>query len=383
MSRPMRHAFGIAPPERRIGLAAHDFMMALGAPEVVLTRAARVEGTPTLPSRWLLRLDTVLRAAGLENALTQSPESRQPLAWQALLDRPHPGESRRAVAPAPCPPPTARPRALSVTEIETWMRDPYAIYAKHILRLRALEPLDAEPAARERGTFIHDALDEFVTRFPRDLPADAEALLLDCGRRAFKEFLSRPAIWAFWWPRFERIARWFLATERERRPLLQSLVSEAKGTLALAVPRGDFTLRAKADRIERNGDGLVIIDYKTGVVPSGVDVAQGLAPQLPLEAAIAVAGGFAGVPSTGVAALEYWRLSGLATAGEIKVIAAGAAAAVLVEAARAGLQDLVVSFDDPATPYRAVPVARNAPRFSDYVHLERIKEWRAGDGGEE
>ncbi len=383
MSRPMRHAFGIAPPERRIGLAAHDFMMALGAPEVVLTRAARVEGTPTLPSRWLLRLDTVLRAAGLENALTQSPESRQPLAWQALLDRPHPEESRRAVAPAPCPPLAARPRALSVTEIETWMRDPYAIYAKHILRLRALEPLDAEPAARERGTFIHDALDEFVTRFPRDLPADAEAILLDCGRRAFKEFLSRPAIWAFWWPRFERIARWFLATERERRPLLQSLVSEAKGTLTLAVPGGDFMLRAKADRIERNGDGLVIVDYKTGVVPSGVVVAQGLAPQLPLEAVIAAAGGFVGVPAVSVAALEYWRLSGLATAGEIKVIATGAEAAALLEAARTGLQDLVASFDDPGTAYRAVPVAKNKPHFSDYAHLERVKEWRGGEGDEE
>ena len=383
MSRPMRHAFGIAPPERRIGLAAHDFMMALGAPEVVLTRAARVAGTPTLPSRWLLRLDTVLRAAGLESALTQSPESRQPLAWQALLDRPLPGESRRVAAPAPCPPLAARPRALSVTEIETWMRDPYAIYAKHILRLRTLEPLDAEPAARERGTFIHDALDEFVTRFPRGLPADAEAVLLDCGRRAFKEFLSRPAIWAFWWPRFERIARWFLATERERRPLLQSLVSEAKGTLALALPRGEFTLRAKADRIERGGDGLVIIDYKTGVVPSGVEVAQGLAPQLPLEAAIAAAAGFAGVPGADIAALEYWRLSGLATAGEIKKIAAGAEAAALAAAARAGLAELVARFDEPTTAYRAVPVARNAPRFSDYAHLERVKEWRAGDGGEE
>jgi ATP-dependent helicase/nuclease subunit B len=112
-------------------------------------------------------------------------------------------------------------------------------------------------------------------------------------------------------------------------------------------------------------------------------VAQGLAPQRPLEAAIAAADGFAGVPASHVAALEYWRLSGLAAAGEIKVVAAGAAATALVEAARTGLWDLVVSFDDPATAYRAVPVARNSPRFSDYAHLERVKEWRAGEGGEE
>ena len=382
MSRPMRRSFGIAPPERRIGLSAHDFLMALGAPEVVLTRATRVAGTPTLPSRWLLRLDTVLRAAGLEAALTRGPESRRPLAWQALLDRPHLEERGRVEPPAPQPPVAARPRALSVTEIETWMRDPYAIYAKHILRLRALEPLDAEPAARERGIFIHDALDAFVSRFPRELPADAEAQLLDCGRRAFGAFLSRPAIWAFWWPRFERIARWFLATERERRAGLYGLASETRGTLALAAPAGTFTLRAKADRIERRADGLVIADYKTGTVPTGPTVAQGLAPQLPLEAAIAMAGGFADVPPATIAALEYWRLSGLATPGEIQDIAPGDEAA-LVAAARAGLVDLVTRFDDPATPYRAAPVARNAPHFSDYAHLERVKEWRGAEEEEE
>ncbi|MGH6981348.1 MAG: double-strand break repair protein AddB, partial [Stellaceae bacterium] len=64
LSRPMRQAFGLPAPEERIGVAAHDFAQGLGAPVVWLTRAARVEGAPTVPSRWLLRLDTVLKAAG-------------------------------------------------------------------------------------------------------------------------------------------------------------------------------------------------------------------------------------------------------------------------------------------------------------------------------
>jgi ATP-dependent helicase/nuclease subunit B len=372
MSRPMRGRLGIAPPERRIGVSALDFVQACGAPEVVLTRAARVAGTPTLPSRWLLRLETVLRAAGRETALV---EQRQPLTWQVALDR---GLARIvAAAPAPRPPVETRPRRLSVTAIEAWMRDPYAIYARHILKLRALDPLDAEPEARERGISIHQALDRFVADFPDALPDDAEPRLLALGREAFGALLSRPGIWAFWWPRFERIARWFLEQERERRGSLAGLVSETSGAWVFPTPHGDFELRATADRIERHPDGLVIVDYKTGTVPRESAVARGLAPQLPLEAAIAEAGGFSEVRAAPVTSLEYWRLSGLAVPGEIKCIAEGAEARVMISAALTGLRGLVERFDDPATPYRAVPIARNAPRYSDYEHLERVKEWRA------
>ena len=374
MSRPMRRRFGVTAPEQRIGLAAHDLVQALGAPETVLTRAVRVEGTPTLPSRWLLRLDAILHIAGRERAISKDGTV---LAWQRLLDAPA-AEAAPAPPPVPCPPLAARPRRLSVTEIETWMRDPYAIYAKHVLKLQALEPLDAEPDARERGIAIHTALGEFVATYPAALPADAEMRLLEFGRKAFGALLTRPGIWAFWWPRFERIMEWFLEQERARRPGLALLVSETRGTLELSMPRGPFTLVGKADRIEAvRGGGLTIVDYKTGVPPTKPEVGRGLAPQLPLEAAIAAAGGFAAVPVEGIAALEYWRLGGLDPAGERKIIADGSAAALLIEDARAGLLALVERFDDPTTPYRARPVPERAPRYSDYVHLERVKEWRA------
>lgn len=378
MSRPMRRQFGIAPPERRIGAAAHDFVQFLGAPEVVLTRAARAGGAPTVPSRWLLRLETVLRPSGLDRVLAADTV---PLDWQAQLD--HPSGRRPCDPPSPCPPIASRPRRLSVTEIERWMRDPYAIYARHVLQLRALEPLDAEPGAGDLGTCIHQALDRFVRRFPSALPHDVESELLAMGRQSFGAFLARPGVWAFWWPRFERIARWFIATERARRAPSAHSFSEIKGAWSFDAPAGKFTLTTKADRIDRNEDGsLSIVDYKTGALPKPRHVPLGLASQLPLEAAILHAGGFDGAIAAGgeLRDIAYWRLSGGDPAGEIKSVAEGAELQALIDDAVSGLQRLVAIFDDPATPYRAVPLADRAPRFSDYEHLERVKEWRDGGG---
>jgi ATP-dependent helicase/nuclease subunit B len=257
------------------------------------------------------------------------------------------------------------------------MRDPYAIYARHILDLWALDPIDADPGAAERGSFIHDALHRFVRDHPGALPEDALDRLLDCGRAAFREVLDRPAVWAFWWPRFERIASWFVGVEAARRAGIAASFTERRGTLDLAGPRGAFQLTAKADRIDRAKDGgLVLIDYKTGQVPSDKHVALGFSPQLPLEAAIAAAGGFAEVPAAPAAALAYWRLSGGDPAGEIREIKADAA--TLAEQARDGLERLVAAFDDPATPYAARPRPDYGPRFSDYDHLARLLEWSAG-----
>src|SRR5437879_5481411 len=180
MSRQMRQEFGIALPERAIGIAAHDFALGLGAPAVALTRATRREGVPTVPSRWLLRLDTVLRAVGLDGELAAEPESAPAAALRA-----QPGQRGPPPPAMPCPPLAARPRQLSVTQIETWIRDPYAIYARHILRLKALDELDADPGRAELGIAVHDALGEFVRCYPQDLPADPEAELIAIGRDKF------------------------------------------------------------------------------------------------------------------------------------------------------------------------------------------------------
>ena len=380
MSRPMRKTFGLPSPERRIGLSAHDFAQAAAAPEVVLTRAERVGGTPTVPSRWLMRLDAVLAACGLE----QLPRDDRWRVWHEAMDRPVEARGALPPPPSPRPPLEARPRRLSVTAIELWRRDPYALYAREILKLRALDPIDADPDAAEYGTVVHRAFDAFLKRYPLGpLPQDAEAHLLEQGRAAFGETMAQPGVWAFWWPRFERIAHWFIGHETERRQLLAQASTEVSGSLVFAAPGGPFTLEAKADRLDRQADGsLIVIDYKTGTVPSAREVETGFAPQLPLEGAIAAAGGFKTIPAGTVSALLYWHLSGRAKPGDERTASTKIDAAALIREAQDGLSALVVAFDNPATPYQARPHPRYVPRYSDYLHLARAKEWASGEEGE-
>ncbi len=377
MSRPMREAFGLPSPERRIGLSAHDFAQGFGAPKVVLTRAVRVEGTPTVPSRWLMRLDAVMGACGLAFTGDDSPW----LDWHDRLDRP--AAWVRPEPPAPRPPLSARPRRLSVTEIETWMRDPYAIYAKRVLGLEALDPIDADPGAADYGSMVHLALERFVRLYPQALPPEAEAKLLAIGRDVFAEAVASPALWAFWWPRFVAIAGWVTAKEASRRPDVAMAHAEVKGALEIIAPGGPFTLIAKADRVDVLRDGtLALIDYKTGQPPSAKEVAAGYAPQLPLEAAIARFGGFAGVKAAEPSRLLYWRLKGGEAGGEER--SAGDDVFDLATEALDGLRALVTVFDDERTPYAARPHPEHAPKYSDYLHLARVREWASGgEEGEE
>lgn len=377
MSRPMRKDFGLPLPERRIGLAAHDFAQAFCAPEVVLTRAERVEGTPTVPSRWLLRLDAVLHACGVTEPWGDTPW----IAWHAALDEP--AIFQKPAPPAPRPPLAARPRELSATAIETWMRDPYAIYARKILKLDALDPIDADPGAADYGSLVHEALDAFLKRHPRGpLPAGGLDELLDLGRQNFERVLARPGLAAFWWPRFERVAAWFYFHESARRHLIDEAMSEIAGAIEIAAPGGPFRVTAKADRVDRLADGtLALIDYKTGAPPSAKEVAAGYAPQLPIEAAIARHGGFPGLPGREVSQLLYWRLSGGQPGGEER--SAGGDPTLLADQAVEGLAELIRTFDDEATAYAARPHPDKAPKYSDYLHLARVKEWSASDEGEE
>ena len=372
MSASMRAEFGLPSHERRIGLSAHDFAQCCAAPEVMLTRARRVEGEPSVPSRWISRLKTVLSPGRLDRFIVE--ESRTWLRWQALLDH---RDAVPSPPPAPRPPLAARPRQLSVTQVETWLADPYAIYARHILRLRPVDDIDADPGAADKGTVIHDILDRFIAEQRGEIDAAALDRLLALGEEAFQRFARVPGVMAFWWPRFERIASWFVDNEIAWREAATPLASEVSGELILKGPEGDFTLSAKADRIDRLGDGgLAIIDYKTGNIPSATQVAAGLRPQLPLEALIAEAGGFAGVAPAGVRELAYWKLDGGEPAGERRVLKKDVAE--LAAGAQAGLLELIAAFDNPETPYHALPRPEARPVWNDYAHLERIQEWSGG-----
>jgi ATP-dependent helicase/nuclease subunit B len=254
------------------------------------------------------------------------------------------------------------------------MTDPYDLYAKRVLRLRALEPLEADPGPLERGNVIHRALERFVTACPDALPVDAERRLLDLGRRLFEDFSHRPQVMALWWPRFERIAAWVVSEERARREVGLQIMVEVTGVLELPAPAGVFRLKARADRLERRPDGTVtVIDYKTGVLPERAKVQCGLAPQLPLEAAMVEEGAFAAVGRAHVAALLFWQLKGDETGGEERS-AARLEPADLAAQALEGLRRLVAHYDRPEVAYRPHPRPEVAWR-GDYDHLARRGEW--------
>ena len=371
MSRQMRSSFGLSPTDRRIGQSAHDFSVAFCAAQVYLTRARRVDGTPTVASRWLMRLDNIRRAGGGDEA---AADSSWPNWWQRI-DHGSAVPAPQERPPAPRPPVAARPRKLSVTQVERWLRDPYEIYAKHVLRLRLLDPIDAEPGAAEYGQMVHAVLDCFIQTFPSgDLPADALAQLLAIGEDVLSPLRVRPGVWAFWWPRFQRIAQWFVETEQVYRRDVESSVTEIRGELTLDGPGGPFVLSAVADRIDRLAGGrAAIIDYKTGGVPRPVEIEAGLAPQLPLEAGIVRHGGFEGLGAMSVAALAYWRLRGGVPGGQI--IPVDGEPDNLSDQALAGLRRLIDAFDDESTAYVCRPRPDIAPRFSDYIHLARVPGW--------
>lgn len=385
LSRPMRETLGLTPPEFRLGQTAHDFMQAACSSDVILTRAAKVDGTPTVPARWLLRLDALLEG----DARWPATLTTRYLDWAEAMDRPD--AVLRAAPPRPMPPVEARPRGLFVTDIETWIRDPYALYAKRILGLRALDPPDQPPDARLRGNVIHSVLESFLKTYPADLPDEAATLtkLQALGRVAFGAWLERPEIAALWWPRFNRAMQWFIGWETARRNSgIHPVLLERKGLLNISAPAGNFALQAKADRIDRNAtDGqLSVLDYKTGRPPSAKQVQTGLSPQLALEAAIARAGGFEDLPPAEIAELVYIRLSGGgAEPGEARRIEGTSRTPIpsadeLASEALARLSAWVARFDDPQMPYLSRPRPQFVDYAGDYDHLARTAERAEGTG---
>ena len=371
MSRPMRARAGLPSPEEIVGQMAHDFAMLTGAAErVVLSCPSRRDGAPTVPARWLVRLEAFL--AGHGATLPAHPAA----AWAQALDQPD-GAPKPVQAPAPKPPLSARPRRLSVTEIETWLRDPYAIYAKHILRLRRLDPLEQSTDASDYGMIVHAALAAFLAGLPPTYPPNAGPLLRAEMDRALHAAGLRPALVAWWRPRLTRIADWVAETEGKRRIQHVPVLVRAEAQGVWDVPDTRFTLTGRADRIERLPDSTIaILDYKTGTPPSDKDVRDGRAPQLPLEAAMAEAGVFGADLAGRAAELTYWHLSGGFEPGKASQVMKGDPAGKVADAAQSLIAH-IRKYDDPDRAYLSQPHAGAAPRFADYAQLARVAEWAA------
>lgn len=387
LNRPMRAAVGLSSPEKRLGLAAHDFVQGFGAREVILTRSLKRGGTPTVPARWLQRIKALAEPEYLQ-ALQRGQ------AWRDLargLDAPR-GPVRAPAAPRPRPPRALRPSRLSVTRIEDLIRDPYSIYARAILKLEPLEPVACPPGAADRGTLIHEAIRRFADLCEGGVPADAEARLLAIGRELFESYADYPDVTAFWWPRFRLIATFLADWESKRREGLReglNVKTEIGGEIRWqTAAQRTFVLSARADRIEIDQDGAArIVDFKTGAAPSTRQIVSGLSPQLILEAAILLHHGFPDVAFRCVADPLIVSLGGGAQGcREQLIVSKGETAGEIAARSLAGLKTLIDRFEDETTPYAAMlhPMFKSR-RYGAYDHLARVREWSlAGEeeGGE-
>lgn len=372
LSRPMRKQAGLPSPELKIGQAAHGFFsLACACPNVILAAPKRRERAPAVPARWLTRLSAML--AGQR---TDLPAHEAGL-WAEQLDLPACRVQRPR--PRPKPPAEKRPRMYSISDIATLMADPYAIYARKILRLSPLDPLDEESDASQFGDVVHTGLAKFFAEADVNAP-DAPLRLRHALEVALRETRPREALAQWWLARLERIADWLVETERARiaengAPAARALEQTGEWKLP-----GDFLLKGRADRIERDADGGVrIIDYKTGKPPEEKKVKAGTAPQLPLEAVMAELGAFGEDFAAEVKELIYVALSGRASAGaEKKILEKPDELRTVIERA-AGVGSLLEKFADASQPFLAAPHPGRVNRFDDYAGISRRAEW----GGED
>ena len=367
----IRRELGLPGVETRIGLAAHDFASALGAPHVLITRARRGSGGPAVASRLWLRLKAMAGpqwkvadryaalARGLDTPATHNPVGR----------------------PAPAPPVSARPTVIPVTDVDRLKADPYAFYARRVLRLARLDPVDADAGPAWRGTAVHDILQHWAEAGTLD-PADLEAR----ARAMFDRPEVHPLLRALWQPRLIEAIRWIAAeVVRDKAEGRTILAVEKEGRADIA----DVTLMGKADRIDRLPDGtLGIIDYKTGKPPSSQQVKAGFALQLGLLGVIAEHGGFEGIDGQKVAGgFEYWSLakkgdqfgyreSPVDPLGKRqKIVTADFTMDVYAQ-----FEELAQAFLLGSAPFRA-EINPEVANYGDYDQLMRLEEWYGRDDG--
>lgn len=391
LSPGMKGTLGLTPPERRYGLSAHDFQELANHPDVILTRAKRVGDSPRVASRWLWRLQTLMTGALGETHTALDPT--QPyLAWADAVNHVKAHEVRPDTPPSPAPPKDARwpaptGRRISVTGLRTLIRDPYAHYARKILKLEKLDDLGTPRGPREWGNAIHKALEAFCETHPT-LPENAKSILIETFKTQLQtEGVPDHHIHANL-PRLDNIAlkviRWL--TDHYQKGWEQAIV-EDEGTCLLNLPGGDFTLTAKPDRIDRRGGEICLSDYKTGSPPSTREVQAGFDPQLGLTAHIILQGGFKSLQGElgevgEVSDLIYLQLKGFhKDAPQTSLVKKEWDAARYALSAKDITVRLLNNFDDPDMPYHSQPRAKFTNIYGDYDHLARRDEW-AKDNGE-
>ena len=371
LNRQMRLDAGLLLPERRIGLSAHDYQQAIAAGEVVLTRSIRSDEAETVPSRWLNRLQNLLEGlpdkAGKHLLERMGERGAHWLGQAQALEQVH--RAKPAIRPSPRPPVSVRPRQLAVTEIKRLIRDPYAIYARHVLGLRAIQPLVQSPDAPLRGTLVHAILERFV----KSALADPATLTRDALMSITDEVLMDQAPWPsariMWRARIERFADWFIEQERHRQATATPTLMEREARGALTMSNPDFTLICYADRIDMDDEGQALIyDYKTGKPPTK-QVQKHFDKQLLLEAAMIEEGAFAAIGPTPVKEAVF---IGLGTdREEVKAPLADEPPQEVL----AGFRKLISGYLDAQKGFTARRLVQVERDVGDYDQLARFGEW--------
>ncbi|MCL2473752.1 MAG: PD-(D/E)XK nuclease family protein [Alphaproteobacteria bacterium] len=361
LSFSMQKKYGLASPDIRIGLGAHDFYTLASFKQVIMTRACSEDSVPSVESRFTRMLTTVMNALGSVSGGYELPKLAKSLDAAKV--------SKCCDKPAPNPPPDARPKLVHVTDIAKWKQNPYYIYAKYVLKFLPLESIEQDLGAADKGTLIHKVLEEFTKKYPAELPKNVKEEFLKIAYEAYKKL---PAIQTevTWKAQLSDIADWIIEQETEHRNNAVKILAEQRGKMEIDLEDITFTIKGKADRIEISKDNkITIIDYKTGEPPGRKKIEDFSEPQLPLLGLIAMNNGFENLPKNSeVTGLEYWKISTNSTkckALEYK--------SYFIENSLRQLKDLIAPYYNKTSPspYKAT----DELKYDDYKHLSRIKEW--------
>ena len=374
----MRVTFGLPSPDQHIGQTAHDFVQLAAQHNVTLLRSERNGVTPTNPSRWLLRLQAILKMLGQDDALVPTLPWKQ---WAKSIDTV--GDIDPCAPPAVTVGIVSMPTRISATDVELWIRDPYAYYAKNILKLRPLHELDAELSAMERGNIFHTVLDTLAKTYAKHWPPEARQTFINLLQEGFSNHGVTNDEWHIMQPRIHHLANEVWLFERERRAVVAAFYSEIRGETQLNI--GDYlpVLHAKADRIDVLHDGtLHITDYKTGEPPTQVQVEAALKPQLLVEAIIAANKGFKDITATYASLLGYVKIS----EGE-KLLHPKTPMKLdkdlVVNEHQAGLINFIATFLEKDALFHSAPRPSLLEPSPDYARLARVAEWSKGEIAQE